>query len=107
MKCQVARREWRRTSLTWSRTVRIGLGVSVVLTYVPYSVDDTDSPGRNVFGCEVIFMSESVPGASMIFHAFSVWLWQGSLASFTNGLLQFCINLRYLLSIGRRAPGLF
>jgi len=52
-------------------------------------------------------MNESVPGASMTFHAFSVWPWQGSLASFNTGLLQLYINLRYLLSISCRAPGLF
>ena len=70
-------------------------------------VDDTGSLGRNVFGCQVIFMSESEPGASMTFHAFSVWPWQGSLSSITTGLLQRYINLRYLLSIGRRDPVLF
>jgi hypothetical protein len=44
----------------------------VFLTYVLYSINETGSPGRNVFGCQVIFMSESVPGASMTFHAFSL-----------------------------------
>jgi len=60
-----------------------------------------------VFGCQVIFLSESVPGASMTFHVFSVCPWQGSLASFTTGLLQFYINLRCLLSTGRRAQDYF